>query len=124
MQGLDLANEGSENTCCESDSTSSCQDGDDENLEIPFFAWECVSLQLKDGYDINLIIKDELTMQIFLQFLIFKLKSFDGLRDTFKKIYEASKLTKFSSEYEIMQRIYNRYMLMKVQMKISYEACR
>lgn len=79
---------------------------------------------MKNGHDINLIIRDEENMKIFLQFLILKLQSFDGLRDTFQILRTANKKVKDKSEKEIMQRVYNRYLLMKVQMKISFEACR
>ena len=56
---------------------------DPGHAEMPFYAWECISICLKSGITINLIIKDELDMKIFLMFLIQKLKSFNGTRDTF-----------------------------------------
>ena len=91
---------------------------------MPFFAWECISLQLKDGYDINLVIKNEENMKVFLKFLILKLKSFDGVRDTFKEAREANIRNKNKTDQQMMERVYNRYVLKKVQMKISFEACR
>ena len=95
-------------------SSEECQDGDDDNIDIPFFAWECISISMKSGHDINLIIRDEENMKIFLQFLILKLKSFDGLRNTFKVIRAASKKNSTKTDKEIMQRVYNRYLLMKI----------
>lgn len=63
-------------------------------------------------------------MKILIMFLIKKLKAFDGVRDTFQRIQRANKEYKRKTEGQIVQRVYNRYLLMKVQMKISYEACR
>ena len=97
-----------------SSSKSSCHDGDDQNLNLPFFAWQCISISMKDGYDVNLIIKDEESMKIFVQFLILKLQSFDGIRGTFEYIRKASRKNKHQTDKQIMRRVYNRYLLMKV----------
>ena len=43
---------------------------DETSYEVPFYAWQCISICLKSGFTINLIIKDELDMKIFLLFLI------------------------------------------------------
>jgi len=32
---------------------------DDGLKDIPFYGWECISLQLENGRDLNLVIKDE-----------------------------------------------------------------
>ena len=48
---------------------------------LPFFTWQCISLQLK-GRDVDLIIKNEEQMMIFIKYLIFKLKSIDGRKDS------------------------------------------
>ena len=92
-------------SCCHSsdEESSMCKGGDDDNLEIPFFAWECISISMRDGHDVNLIIRDEENMKIFLQFLILRLKSFDGLRDTFQILRNANKKTNFKkTDKEIM----------------------
>ena len=57
-------------------------------------------------------------------FLIMKLKSFDGARNTFNNLWKYSKDTRRYTRGQVMQRVYKRYLLKKVQMKISYEACR
>lgn len=46
--------------------------------EAPFFAWECITLQVQGRPDIYLIIRDENIMLMFLKFLIYKLKTIDG----------------------------------------------
>lgn len=48
---------------------------------LPFYTWQCISLQLK-GRDVDLIIKDEEQMMIFIKYLIFKLKTIDGQRNS------------------------------------------
>ena len=49
--------------------------------KLPFYCWECLTLQLPLG-DIELVIPDENQMKIMIQFLILRLKSVDGLKNT------------------------------------------
>ena len=54
-------------------------------LQLPFYAWECINFQLKDR-DIDLVIKSEKDMKLVLQFLIIKLKSYNGKPGSVLKI--------------------------------------
>ena len=67
----------------------SCQEGDDANMAVPFYAWECISISLKSGVDFSLIVRDEHQMKQLTQFLILKLKAFNGVRDTFEAARKA-----------------------------------
>jgi len=49
--------------------------------EIPFYSWNCLTLCL-ERRDIDLVIKDEYDLKKLLQFLVFKLKTQDGVRDS------------------------------------------
>lgn len=44
---------------------------------MPFYAWDCITLLLKNR-EIDLVIKDEQQMKIFLMFLILKTNTFNG----------------------------------------------
>jgi len=48
---------------------------------MPFYAWDCISLQLEDR-DIGLVLKDEGNMKIFIMFLIIKLNTYNGIRNS------------------------------------------
>ena len=48
---------------------------------LPFHTWQCISLQFQ-GRDVDLIVKDDEQMMIFIKFLIFKLKTLDGKRNS------------------------------------------
>ena len=48
---------------------------------LPFFAWECLTLQLNNR-DIDLVIRNPTSMELLLKFLIYQLKTVDGNRDT------------------------------------------
>ena len=50
-------------------------------LHAPFYCWECLTLQM-GNVEVNLVIKNEYHMQNMLKFLISKLKTIDGTRDT------------------------------------------
>lgn len=44
---------------------------------MPFFAWECITLDL--GYrEVDLVIRDEAQMKAFLMFLVYTMKTVDG----------------------------------------------
>lgn len=43
-------------------------DGDKSGV-IPFYAWQCITLQLKNRY-VDLVIKNEQKMKLFLKFLV------------------------------------------------------
>lgn len=61
-------------------------DGDKSGV-IPFFAWQCVTLQLKDRY-VDLVIKNEQKMKLFLKFLVMSLNTIDGSRGTAEKAFQ------------------------------------
>lgn len=44
----------------------------------PFYAWECITLQVKGRPDIYLVIRNEKIMHMFVKLLIYKMKSMDG----------------------------------------------
>lgn len=48
--------------------------------DAPFYAWDCISLTIKNKWDIYLIIKNEKVMSDFLKLLIFKTESINGFR--------------------------------------------
>ena len=48
---------------------------------LPFYSWECITLKLHNR-DIDLVIRDEKHMQMLLKYLIYKMKTVDGQRDT------------------------------------------
>ena len=50
--------------------------------DAPFYAWDCISLTIKNKWDIFLIIKNEQVMSDFLKLLIFKTEAIDGFRGT------------------------------------------
>ena len=51
-------------------------------MNMSFYAWDCLTICVKNQEDICLIIRDERMMMRFLQFLIFELKTIDGRRDS------------------------------------------
>ena len=48
-----------------------------KTTKMPFYSWECITLQL-EGRDVNLVIKDEGEMMMFLKFLSYEMQSVDG----------------------------------------------
>ena len=52
------------------------------DVEAPFYAWECITLQIKGRPDIYLIIRNDKIMHMFIKLLIYKTKSLDGRRGT------------------------------------------
>ena len=50
--------------------------------DAPHYGWDCISLSLKNKWDIYLIIKNEKVMADFLKLLIYKTESIDGFHGT------------------------------------------
>lgn len=62
--------------------------------DVPFDAWQCITLSIKKKGDIYLIIKNENVMTMFLKFLIYHMETFDGNRGSAQQFInmEAMKL--------------------------------
>lgn len=48
--------------------------------DAPFYAWDCISLSIKNKWDIYLIIKNENVMTDFIKLLIYMTVSHDGIK--------------------------------------------
>ena len=53
---------------------------------IPFYAWDCLTIQLKHR-DVDLIIRKESQMMMLIKFLCYKINSCDGQKNTGVPIY-------------------------------------
>ena len=72
---------------------------------------------------IDLVIKDETDMQIFLKFLIIKLNTFDSNKNSMNFLRDQRLVHLNASKHDIMRRVYFGYTIMKIRMKVSFEAC-
>ena len=56
-----------------------------------FFSWECITLQfgLKN---VDLVIKDEYEMKLFLRYLIYSLRTLDGYKNSANNLLKAMDL--------------------------------
>lgn len=54
----------------------------DLGIDAPFLSWNCITLSIKNKWDIYLIIKNETVMTNFLKLLIHKTNSVNGYRDS------------------------------------------
>jgi|TARA_B110000285_G_scaffold127678_1_gene143872 hypothetical protein len=52
-----------------------------ELQNLPFFAWDCITLILSHR-EVDLVIRNEAEMKILLQFLIYRLKTLDGNKNS------------------------------------------
>ena len=94
----------------------------ESDLKLPFYAWECITLMHKDR-DIDLVIKDEAMLKVLMLFLIVKLNTINGVRDTFQELKRTKGIKRSDSIAKYTRHIYKSFMIMKVRMKISFEAC-
>lgn len=56
--------------------------------QLPFNAWDCITLQIKGQSDVYLVIKNEKIMTMLLKFLIHHLKTFNGVRNSASKLID------------------------------------
>ena len=45
--------------------------------KVPFYSWECITIVIA-GREIDLVIKNEACMSVFLKFLVYSMKTVDG----------------------------------------------
>jgi len=90
--------------------------------DVPFYAWECITIQLRKR-DVDLVIHDEIDMQILIKFLIVYLNSFDSNKNSIQILKNFKLIKKGVSALSMMNCVYLGYMIMKIRMKISFEAC-
>lgn len=49
---------------------------------LPFYSWQCLTIVLKNQRQMNLVIEDEDQMAFVIRFLVLRLRSVDGLRNS------------------------------------------
>lgn len=87
---------------------------------MPFYAWECLTIQFKRR-DLDIVIRDELQMEILIKFLITETNGFDGNRNSLDFLKHGGFIKKNLNAHLLMNDIYKGYRLMKIRMKISYQ---
>jgi hypothetical protein len=90
--------------------------------EVAFYAWECLTLQLKHR-DLNLVIKDEKDMERLLKFLIYQLNTIDGKKDSSLGLQQ--KLAKSNEpllklKHQLMLKTMTKYKILSVRNKLSF----
>ena len=58
---------------------------DNAKIDIPFYAWQCISIQLKKR-TIDLVIESEEDMFNLLKILVYKMDTFDGCKGSSKPL--------------------------------------
>ena len=51
------------------------------NVTLPFYSWQCLTLQLSDR-DVDLVIKDQKSMDLLIKFLVFSMNTKDCRKDS------------------------------------------
>ena len=66
---------------------------------------------------------DDKDMKILILFLITKLNTYDGMRNSIHKLRKNDVINKKIPLKNMMQKIFFNFFVMKVRMKMSFEAC-
>jgi hypothetical protein len=59
----------------------------DQLHKLPFYSWDCITLQLENR-DVDLVIKSEEQMTMFIKFMVYTLRTINGERGTANKILD------------------------------------
>ena len=62
-----------------------------ELCHIPFFAWNCITLNIKNKGSVHMIIYNEDVMSKLIKFLIYSMETLDGKRGTATKFIQMKK---------------------------------
>lgn len=61
-------------------------DKNELQFDAPFYAWNCLTLSIKNKKDVHLVIKNEKVMSDFLKLLISRVNTIDGVKDSAKAL--------------------------------------
>ena len=56
---------------------------------MPFYAWDCITINLERGREVNIVIKNEACMKALIMLLIYEMKSVDGKKNSGTNIIQA-----------------------------------
>ena len=70
------------------------------------------------------MLKDDKDMKILILFLIVQLNTYDGIRNSIHNLRKSGVIQKKIPVHAMKQKIFFSFFMMKLRMKISYEACR
>jgi len=59
--------------------------------KVPFKSWDCITLFLGHR-EVDIVIRDEKDMSLFIQYLIYKMKTVDGKKDSAIEILDHLKV--------------------------------
>lgn len=92
---------------------------------MPFYGWQCISLQTKDR-DVDLVIRDQHKMNNFLSILIHKMETLDCSKGTalpLIKCLEAKKgIDMKQARHMIVKKTLLRFKILRIRLKISFMA--
>jgi len=57
-----------------------------ELQNLPFYCWECITIEYTKNKDLDLVIRNEKDMMDLIQFLIYTLRTIDGKKNSLDKL--------------------------------------
>ena len=87
---------------------------------MPYYAWECLCIELPNR-NVDLIIKNENDMINLISLLIWRTETINGVAGTSLAI---TNLMRQERKQVLYTKVLIKYKIMKIRMKISYEALR
>jgi hypothetical protein len=95
-------------------------------MHTNFKSWLCLTLFLP-AREVNLVFVDETQLFKLIKFLIFKLRTLNGQKDSADKLLTLLNQNKSQREAEqneqaLFNKVYIKYVIMKIRHKISYHA--
>ena len=100
--------------------------------QLPFYSWNCITFQMANR-DIDLVIKNEEEMFLLIQYLSYKMKTIDGIKNSasiaIKEIMKNNKDTNQTKakqhqllQYKLWKKTCQRYRILIIRNKISFSA--
>ena len=74
------------------------------NTSLPFYSWQCLTLQLSDR-DVDLVIKDQRSMDLLIKFLVFSINTTDCRKDSAENLVQGSKLFEIKRREKQLRKI-------------------
>lgn len=89
--------------------------------KVPFYAWQCITLLTKDRY-VDLVIKEEKSMDLLMRFLAFALNTIDGLKNSAERTLQAATLSEVMRQEKALIKSYKTATMRSKQLVLSDHA--
>lgn len=78
--------------------------------KVPFYAWQCITLITSTRY-VDLVIKDDKGMDLFIRFLTYAINTMDGMKNSAERTLQAAVMCEVARQEKALVDSYKTQMM-------------